>query len=572
MTDNNRERNLQFGFYALAFGVALAIRLIRLGELPLGDDEARWALQALNLTKGLKPILGPQPAYVMLTSLIMFIFQSSNFAARLIPALFGGFLTFVPFYFRDRLGKKTALVLAFLLAFDPGFLAISRQVGSPILAAVGLMFAWGTWRKNNLPASGIWSGLALLSGPTLWPGLLGLGVTFGLLKGFFHGLSVESDNETSDIAMMSRNSWLTLAAYTVGTYVLVGSCFLMAAGGLSAGLASIPAYLGGWLDFTDVPAIRMLTGLLVYELFALILALVGLVRGIIRRDELVIKLGVWLLVSLVFATAYPSRQVSDLVWVLIPLLALASIEISSCLVPIQDGNLETIGMMIFTSAILVFGGLNYAAIALAPLDQAAIQLRWWIFLGSLALLVISISLVAFGWSTATAFQGGQWGTVVVFAVVSLSTAIASGELRTYRTLELWQTGAYTGQVQTLVSQMNDLSRWKAGVNSSLDVTIAGVDSPALLWALRNWNLTVLDDANLSGSTPSVVIASDQFASSDVESIYRGQDLSWRIYPLWNQGLMADWLKWSILHQFPSNDEKIILWIRSDVFIDSQNEQ
>jgi hypothetical protein len=164
--------------------------------------------------------------------------------------------------------------------------------------------------------------------------------------------------------------------------------------------------------------------------------------------------------------------------------------------------------------------------------------------------------------------------LVVLAFISLSMAIAAGGLRTARTVELWPTGPYTGQAQTLISQMNDLSRWKAGVNSSLDVTIAGVDSPALLWALRDWNLTVLDDANLgvAGTTPSVVIASDQFTSTDIESTYRGQDLSWRVYPLWNQGLMSDWFKWTILHVFPQRDEKIILWVRTDVFPDSQNGQ
>jgi hypothetical protein len=77
----------------------------------------------------------------------------------------------------------------------------------------------------------------------------------------------------------------------------------------------------------------------------------------------------------------------------------------------------------------------------------------------------------------------------------------------------------------------------------------------------------------------VLIVSDQFSSevvpvpeldTDIQSTYRGQDLIWRIYPLWDQGLMTDWLRWSILHEFPQNDEKLILWVRNDIFIDSQN--
>ena len=124
MTDHSRERNLEFGLFALALGLALALRLLRLGELPLNDDESRWALQALDLTRGLRTGMGPQPGYVTLTALVFFVIQAGNFAARLVPALFGAALSIVPYYFRDRLGSKPAIVLAFLLALDPGFLGL----------------------------------------------------------------------------------------------------------------------------------------------------------------------------------------------------------------------------------------------------------------------------------------------------------------------------------------------------------------------------------------------------------------------------------------------------------------
>ncbi|MCX6067145.1 MAG: hypothetical protein NT121_15550, partial [Chloroflexi bacterium] len=254
MTDNTRERNLEFGLFALAFGLALAIRLLRLGELPLTDDEARWALQVFDLTKGLQPAIGPQPGYVALTGLVFFVMQASNFAARFVPALFGALLTLTPYYFRDRLGGKPALVLAFFLAIDPGFLALSRLAGSPIIAVVAVLFGLGLWRAGNIRAAGIWVGLALLSGPSLWAGLLGLGVAYGLLRGLF-----VREEQASKISF-DRKIILTTAAYAAGTYLLLGSFFLLLPGGLSAGLAAIPAYFGGWIDFSDVPAVRLLIG------------------------------------------------------------------------------------------------------------------------------------------------------------------------------------------------------------------------------------------------------------------------------------------------------------------------
>ena len=52
----------QTTLYAIAFLLALAIRLVKLGAPPLTDLEARWALQALGVAQGAHPALGSQPA------------------------------------------------------------------------------------------------------------------------------------------------------------------------------------------------------------------------------------------------------------------------------------------------------------------------------------------------------------------------------------------------------------------------------------------------------------------------------------------------------------------------------
>jgi len=565
MTENSRDRNLELGLFALAFGLALAIRLLRLGELPLTDEEARWALQAFDLSRGLRPEIGPQPAYVVLTAFSFFIVQAGNFAARLVPALFGAVLALVPFLFRQRLGYKPAIFLAFFLAIDPAYLALSRLAGGSVIAVTVLLLAWGAWRNRNWRAAGICIGLALLSGPQLWPGVLGLAVTYGFRLGFKGRFT-----QPEDVHPVDQHSMLTLLAYAGGSYLVLGSLFLLATGGLSAGLAAIPAYFGGWLTISDVPASRLLIGLVSYEYLALLLAIAGLVRGILRKDELVISMGIWLAVALVLALVYPSRQVADLAWVLIPILTLAAVELSAYFSPIQDGKWETIGMAIFTASVLVFAAINYSAIALVSADPVAMQIRWWLLLGSLALLAVSIAMVAFGWSVPTAVQGGLWGALLVLFILTLSTSIASGGLRTNRTAEMWPAGPNIGQADVLVSQMNELSRSKAGLNHSLDVTILSVDSPALRWILRDWPLKISSGNTLAGSTPSIVIASDQFNRAEIEATYRGRDLKWRTWPAWEQGLLSDWLRWTIRRDFPHIDENIVLWVRNDVFLDSQN--
>jgi predicted membrane-bound dolichyl-phosphate-mannose-protein mannosyltransferase len=109
--------------------------------------------------------------------------------ARFIPAIVGSALVFAPYYFRDRLKPLPALILAFLFAFDPGLVALSRQANGTILALTFLLFAWGMWRNGRAVPAGIFAGLALLSGPSLWSGLLMLGLT----SSFCEGKEIQAD-------------------------------------------------------------------------------------------------------------------------------------------------------------------------------------------------------------------------------------------------------------------------------------------------------------------------------------------------------------------------------------------
>lgn len=570
MSDVTHSRHTQFWLYALALALALAVRLLRLDAWPLTDEEARWAMQSFDLVKGLRPEIGPQPGYVLLTALVFFVMQAGEFAARIVPALFGAALVLAPYFFRDKLGEKTALVLAFLLAFDPGLLAMSKLAGSPIIAVSASVLAWGAWRTGNQRAAGVLAGLALLGGPQLWPGLIGLAIAYGLVRGLV---------PAADSLRFERGDLLRALAYAAGTYIVVGSLFLLAPGGLGAGLQSLASYFSGWFNFSDpaplrfgdfVPARRLLMALVVYQLPALALALVALARGILQRDNLTISLGLWLLAALVLAISNPARQVFDLAWVLLPLWALAALEVARHLAPIEDDTWETLGMMAFTVVILAFSGLNFTSIALNPMTPEAMQLRWLLLGASLALLALSIFMVAYGWSLPVATQGSVWGALVILAVYSFSTAMAAGGLRTYQTAEMWPPGLPARQAAYLTSQVDEISRWRWSPAMPLDVTVSGIDSPALRWALRDWNVTFTTAAALTES-PSVLIVPGETQSPEIQANYRGQDFIWRTQAYWEEFAAADWLRWIFHHQATEGQEVLILWARSDLFIDSQNQ-
>src|ERR1700752_765316 len=169
--------------YWLAFLLALGFRFIQLGASPLTDTEANLALQALHIAQGQSPLLSPQPAYILFTSILFAIIESTNFMARFVPVLAGSTLVFVPYFFREKINPRPALILAFLFAFDPGLVALSRQASGTILAVTFLLFAWGMWIDRRAISAGIFTGLALLSGPSIWTGLLTLGLTWLFRRG-----------------------------------------------------------------------------------------------------------------------------------------------------------------------------------------------------------------------------------------------------------------------------------------------------------------------------------------------------------------------------------------------------
>lgn len=570
MENSTHSRDRQLWLYALAFIVALALRLLRLDAWPLTDEEARWAMQAFELMKGLHPEIGPQSGYVLLTSLAFFILQAGEFAARLVPALFGTALVLTPYFFRDRLGEKPALILAFLLAFDPGFLAMSKLAGSPILAISALMLAWGAWRNGKTRAAGVWAGLSLLGGTQIWPGFLGLAIAYGLARGL-------APNAAH--IRFERGELLRLLAYAAGTFLVIGSLFLTAPGGLGAGIGSFAAYLGSWLEFNSpaplsfedfVPARRLLIALIVYQLPALILAATSLVRSLQQRDDLTIALGLWLLASLVLALANPGRQVFDLAWTLLPLWTLAALEIARHLNPIQDETWETLGMMAFTIVILGFSGLNFTGIALTPLTPEQLQLRWLLLGASLVLLSLSIFMVKYGWSATVAIQGSIQGALVVLAVGSLSVTMAAGGLRTYPTAEMWPSGLPVRYSRQLTGQLEEISRWQLNPALPLKITVSGVDSPALRWTLRNWDVQFTNATALTESPSALIVPADT-ESPELQATYRGQDFIWRTQAYWDQFQPADWLRWIYHHRATEGQEVLILWVRSDLFIDSQNQ-
>src|SRR5512143_220092 len=248
------------GLYMLALIIGLAVRLISLGRFPLSDQEASWALQALGIANGTHPPLGSEPGYVVLTAALFFACGGATKAlARLIPALTGSALILVPALFKERLKPRPAVILAFVLALEPGLAALSRQAGSSILAATFTLATWGLWEKRRFAAAGICAGMALLSGPALWAGLLGLAIAWALLRPFEREATPGAKGRAGSPQRVQRRDWTAAAMYAAGAIVLIGTLFMAVPGGLSAWMASLPDYISGWGRASDISIQVMLS-------------------------------------------------------------------------------------------------------------------------------------------------------------------------------------------------------------------------------------------------------------------------------------------------------------------------
>jgi hypothetical protein len=451
-------------------------------------------------------------------------------------------------------------------------------------------------------AAGISGGLALLSGPSVWAGLLGLGLAWILRRTMETSSGrLKDEKEAAETAQIPdglpsmefaaapgarafRREDLKVALIFAGAAILLGgTLFLLSPGGLSAWLDALPAYVRGWVQPSGVPAGRLLFGLLVYQPLAVLFGLAAVLRGWIQRRRRNIRLSLWLLAALLVVLFYPARQVGDLAWALIPLWGLAALELSYHTRIFREERREVAGMALLIFILLVFAWLDYAGIALDPSNPAnltsnAIQVggtvlfenlpptRYVLLLSVVLLLAVSIFMVALGWSARTARLGSVWGFTLAFGIYSLGMAWSGTGLRTPGGWELWWPNQQPDQASLLLQTVNQQSEWSTGNALSQEVSLLNVDSPALEWLLRGRNLKKVSVLEPEDS-PAIVI-SGQIETLNLPTAYRGQDFSWEREPYWDIVGMYEWIRWTVFRDMPFQNETVIVWVRNDLFLDT----
>jgi hypothetical protein len=558
---------LENWLYGLALIIAALVRFAFLGAFPLSDSEASLALQALSLADGASSgVIGPQAGYVVWTGGLFFLFEGNAFWARFVPALVGTAMVLAPFFLRSVLGREAAVLAAFLVAIDPGLVALSKTAGGEIIGMTFLLLGCGLLIQKRAVASGTAFGFALLGGASVWAGVVSFGIALGLVR-WSRRLFANLDQMPSDGGFqLSSPQWRPFFISLAVSVFIGASLFFTVPQGFSAMASALPAYVGGWGAIPDTFLVQVIAALLAYELFIFLPGLWRIFFGGVTHSAIDRFLAIWLLVSFGLLMAYPGRTVLGLGWVILPLIGLAARQIA-ILFNWRDLFVDwqaALGLSLMIVVLIGFAWLNLLKVTNTILGDQEGTLRWVGIGGALFLLVAISILVGWGWSRNAAYAGALFGFIAVGLVLTLGATWHSARLVNEPLHELWYQDGLTPELELMGSSVGDISEWNTGYRDQMDVIVLDVNSPALEWALRRVNQAKFVDFIPGGQTPGMVIALKGL-SMNLGAEYSGQDFIISERPAWPLLSPTDWLHWLAFRDVQALRTDVILWVRTDMF-------
>ncbi len=332
--------------YILLVVLALALRLANLGDKPLHHDESQDAYFSWILYRGggyrYNPLLhGPLRFY--LDAFMFLLFGSSNFTARLAPALLGTAMVALPYFLRRLTGSVAAFATAVLLCISPSYLYFSRFTREDIfiafltLALIVTTFSFLAQPRPWQPA--VILGLLAASFATkettfIVVFITGLFFLATLIKQILQGKDWRSQGQLPPLLQtalsVGRDAWLWAAATFIVVYTLLFTTFLTNPQGLAGLITGLiywihqqPVGRGGepwYYYFILLPA---------YEWPEIILGGIGFIT-ILRRPTLLGGFLIWFFIGSMAMYSWAGEKMPWLlIHPLLPLLFLAGIGFQS---------------------------------------------------------------------------------------------------------------------------------------------------------------------------------------------------------------------------------------------------
>ncbi len=597
--------------YALITALALGLRLWWLELYPLSNAEASQSLAALHLYRGL-PFESSlySPLLASLNALTFFLMGANDSTARLAAVLLGGLLVVLPATLRRQLGPVVCLLAAALLAFSPTAIFLSRTLNSEIGVAVGSLmiisgfFNWadtGRWRWSLLAAGGL--ALLLTAGPLAYSVLVVFAI-IGLIKlnafkaMWRQGVARAQTTPPPPVAPSPEpQTGLQPATLPPSTpqpsnlstcqpanpstsiliFFLISLVLLATAATFNlSGLGQLSALLSDWLSRfswqlrpeAGFNAIFLLT---IYELVLVLAGLAGLALAILDKNLLKFSLAGWFIGLLALDALMIGRPTGSVILPLVPLVFLAAIALAELGRSVrQEGSWGNEGLLL--AAGLVIGSFAYIGltgwlIRTCPAEDTICQYAWVQPVAAMVLLLVIVAFFGFLSGPGPALRGAALtiATLGLLAMISVSWRLNYGPLM-HLAYQPLAGIAPTEDLSSLTSTLQTVADERAGGEKrALDVTLAGLNSPALVWQLRDYDNLKQTGAQITEVPPTIIIITPANSELGLDQPYFGQ--SFTLDAAWSPvGLTAKELfNWLIYRQAATQPQgnEIILWLRAN---------
>ncbi len=511
-------------YVALALA-ALSIRLFLLDYAPLSTPEAMQAVASWHWVNGIPDSFTGSPLLFAGNALLFALFGATDLAARVLPAVFGSALVLLPALLRRELGRTGALVASLLLVLSPSLVFFSRQVDGVVIGVTCALaaLAWG-WRyatdrvSRDLYLAAVAAALALISAREVWTIALSVGLFVVFLwfreRGAVPAVDVADGPVHADPIERQRRQWLIAGALFVGVLVGVSTVLLLHRDGLGAALGLFGAWIAGLQpggSFFD--PLRLLV---VYEPIALffgVIALVDIAFALVsweRKQSPLFALGLLVVVAFLLYSVGADARPARIVVLVVPLSLIAGSHIGAWIEETKE-QIESAPLalqMILTQEVPIFlfacalAGFLYIVLAefttrgsvLAADMLAAITrqpssaaLNGVVLTGLVAVaisVVVFLSVSTIGWARARIV-----GTAVVLTLLTAWT-IRQTTLVSFSTAlnpqEWIIPSAASANVRDMVSDLEDISRWRANDSHALTMIVDASLGPMAEWYLRDF--------------------------------------------------------------------------------------
>ena len=573
LTTNMVSRRNEFLVIAGLCILGMILRTQQLGSGALNPDEMTGAMSAWRLITDGRAMdtKSVMPVSALLHTLQMFTFwlggNASAELARFWPAIAGSLFVLWPVLLRNWIGRDRVLVAVALQVVSPVLWIVSRTGDGMSLALICGLTMLAGWKKFY-GSSDRWAltvasaslGAGLASGPQFMT-IMFIGAVFTIFNfrnGARYWRSIRPDIHA-------------VLVPAVCAFVLVATAFFRYPIGVLAAGESWSVWLSNWSGMVGGRHFALIPSLLfLHEGILLILALAG-VWQLARRGERIRELICLSGIGLGFCLLYSGRQSSDIIWVMLPLTVLAS----EAVVWGWRVGLRRMERFIATWQVvahLMVIGFGYMVVSQYAVGRGVGILPgdWDILVQVVGLGVISVLIVflfASVWSRAIARRA-----IIVTLFLSLlgcssHSRTRLGEGASAVALDFWYEDSLSVEGRLLLDTLEDISLKATGHSREVTIVVISESVGQLDWLLREYPNVKWRSGFSASITSPVVIVTGDVVTKDIEDRYLGQDF---VDTVSRTGMLTDstdWASYLIFGEWPVEQTKMVLWIRSDYLLE-----